>query len=132
MLLDPRTGEQVLIWTETPAIDFTRPERHYGPALDTVFVAGVELQSGTGRQELGQQICGFDPQELAWASCWDGPTRGSFGPFIWFGAMVDDPRNDRLVLINGLFGEFGSMATDHVWAIAPATGELIELVTPRD
>jgi hypothetical protein len=129
LLLDPRTGSRELIWTDAPAINLVWPQRHYGTGLGTVFVAGVATASSADSSDV--QICAFDPRKLDWSACRRGPDRGSYGPFTWFGAVVGDAINDRLVLISGLLGGFGSMANDLVWAIDPATGELNELLGPR-
>ena len=70
-------------------------------------------------------ICGFDPATLTWDSCFGSPGDGDYPGF---GAIVGDPINNRLVVINGIYGNFWVNATDHVWAIDLETGELSELL----
>jgi hypothetical protein len=72
-------------------------------------------------------ICGFDPETLTWSSCFASPGDDAYPGF---GAIVGDPINDRLVIINGIYGNFWVNATEHVWAIDLETGELTELLAP--
>ena len=128
LLIDPRSGEREMIWTPSPTISLRWPRAHFGVGAGTTFVAGVGDDGATPPDGPGDLICGFDPESLSWSRCYTGPARPMFGAFTWFGAMVGDPLNDRLVLIGGVYGEFGAMATGHVWAVDYATGSVFELV----
>jgi hypothetical protein len=69
---------------------------------------------------------------MAWTRCFNtesGPRVGAFGGFD---AMVDDPVNGRLVLINGRYGDFWSETKPAVWAIDLESGEVLTLVAPAD
>jgi len=127
-LVDPRTGDKTLITTATPGISFGWPKAQYGPAADTVYVAeGVWTYGGVFDTRFPGQICGFDPGTFAWTSCFAIPN----GPrYASFAAMVGDPINNRLVLINGVYGNFWVNADGNVWAIDLDTGELTRLLAP--
>jgi hypothetical protein len=128
MLLDPRSGETITVATETPAVQFGWPKASYGTTSDTAFVAaGVRAAGGVIVDVLPGLICGFDSETLAWSSCFAAPGDRDYPGF---GAIVGDPINDRLVIINGIYGNFWVNATDHVWAIDLHTAELIELLAP--
>ncbi len=131
LLIDPRSGEREVIWTPTPTISLRWPRAHYGIGAGTAYVAGVGEDGGTPTDGPGDLICGFDATSSSWSECFSAPDRPMFGAFTWFGAMVGDPINERLVLIGGVYGEFGAMATGHVWAIDYATGAVVELVPDR-
>jgi hypothetical protein len=127
MLLDPRSGETTLVDTETPAVQFGWPKASYDPTQDTVFVAyGVKRAAGMIVTVFPGYLCGFDPETLTWSSCFASPGGTDYAGF---GAIVGDPINDRLVIINGISGNFWVNATEHVWAIDLETGELAELLT---
>lgn len=130
-LVDPRTGDQTLITTATPAISFGYPHAQYGPAADTVYVAeGVWGDGGIVGPRFPDQICGFDPGTSAWTSCFAIPPNNS--RYAAFGAMVGDPINHRLVLIHGVYGSFWVNADGNVWAIDLNAGEWTELLAmPR-
>jgi hypothetical protein len=121
-LVDPRTGDQTLISTATPAISFGWPQAQYGPAADTVYVAEGVWAEGT---MFPDQICGFDPATSTWTSCFGFPNGSRYESFA---AMVGDPINNRLVLINGVYGNFWVNADGNVWAMDLDTGVEIQLL----
>jgi hypothetical protein len=118
MLLDPRTGETTVVSTETPVVDLVWPSGVYGPAGDTVYVSD--------RVAGDLALCGFDTASLSWTCATVPDTVPS--QYVTFGAAVGDPINDRLVLINGIFGMWWSSAADDVWAIDLDTGEWTQVV----
>lgn len=130
VLVDPRTGERTLVRTETPAITYGWPKAQFGRAGDTIFVTGIDWVEGVSDNVFHDSICGLDVDSGSWTRCFTGPIRTLYEAYNWFDAMVGDPVNDRLVLINGVYGGFGSHRTDHVWAIDLETGELSELLAP--
>ncbi len=119
VLLDPRTGETTIVSTDTPTVNLGWPGAVYGQADDTVFVS--EFDGGFA-------LCGFDTASLAW-TCEKAPVTvpSFYYPFV---AAVGDPINDRLVLINGIYGEWWSSAADDVWAIDLDTGEWAQILAP--
>lgn len=117
VLVDPRTGESVAISTDTPVIDLGWPNGVYGPAADTVYV-----------KLGGDDICGFDTSTLTWSLCFDTPATLRNNQHVVFAAMVGDPINQRLILINGVGGDWSVNATDDVWAIDLDTGEWTQLL----
>ena len=130
VLVDPRSGEATIVATETPAVQFGWPKASYGPTTDTAFVAhGVKAAGGLIVDVFPGYICGFNPATSTWDSCFESPGDRAYPGF---GAIVGDPINDRLVIINGIYGNFWVNATDHVWAINLQTGEVIELLEPGD
>ncbi len=130
MLLDPRSGEKTIVETETPAVQFGWPKASYGTTTDTAFVAhGVKAAGGMIVDVFPGFICGFEPATLTWGSCLASPGDGDYPGF---GAIVGDPINNRLVVINGIYGDFWVNATDHVWGIDLETGELSELLEPSE
>jgi hypothetical protein len=122
VLLDPRTGETTLIFTETPTVDLGWPSAVYGPADDTVYVS-----SHDGRFTL----CRLNTVSLTW-TCSKGPEALPSSYYTAFAAALGDPINDRLVLINGLYGSFWSSTVDDVWAIDLDTGAWIQLLESSD
>jgi hypothetical protein len=118
LLVDPRTGETTRISTDTPVVNLVWPGGVYGPAVDTVYV-----------KKGGDNICGYDPGTLTWTSCFAMPGGSRYESFA---AMVGDPINQRLVLINGVGGDWWSEATDDVWAIDLDNGEWTQLLAPLD
>ena len=116
-LVDPRTGQATRISTETPYVDLPWPNGVYGPAADTVY---VKLGGG--------DVCGFDASSLTWNACFDTPV--ALQEHTGFAAMVGDPINQRLILINGIGGAWGSETTDDVWAIDLDNGEWTQLLEP--
>lgn len=130
LLLDPRTGDATIVTTETPAVQFGWPKASYGTTDGTAFVAsGVKAAAGMIVDVFPGFICGFDPATMTWSTCFASPGEGAYPGF---GAVVGDPINDRLVIINGIYGNFWVNATDHVWAIDLETGELTELLAPSN
>jgi len=130
ILLDPRSGERTIVVTTTPAVGLVWPSASYGPANQTVFVArGTRLLGDIFVDVFPGLICGFDSETLTWGSCFSSPDEGRYQAF---GAIVGDPINNRLVIVNGIHGNWWGNATEHVWAIDLATGELIELLAPSD
>jgi hypothetical protein len=72
---------------------------------------------------------------MAWTRCFDSfdaPAGSPVGSYAGFGAMVDDPVNGRLVLINGRYGSFWSRTKPAVWAIDLESGEVLTPVAPAD
>ena len=128
LLIDPRSGDREIIWTPSPTVSLRWPRAHFGVGSGTTFVAGLDEGGTSPADKSGDLICGFDAESLSWSRCYNGPDRPLFGAFTWFGATVGDPINNRLVLIGGVFGEFGAMATGHVWGIDYGTGTVTELV----
>jgi hypothetical protein len=119
VLLDPRTGEATVLFTETPIVDLGWPGAVYGPADDTVYVSDLD-----GRLTM----CGFDTSSLTW-TCAKSPE--TFPPGYYpFAAVVGDPINDRLVLINRVYGDWWSSAVDDVWATDLDNGEWAQLLAP--
>jgi len=119
-LVDPRTGEATPISTDTPQVHLVWPRGVYGPAADTVYV------------KLGSDVCGFDSRSLTWNACFDAPVALPNWQ-NWaavFAAMVGDPINQRLILINGVGGDWWYRATDDVWAIDLDNGEWTQLLEP--
>jgi hypothetical protein len=119
VLVDPRTGEAAPSTTDTPVVDLGWPNGVYGPADDTVYV-----------KLGGEGICGFDIGTLTWSACFDTPADLQNNLHIVFAAMVGDPINQRLILINGIGGDWWSNATKDIWAIDLATGEWTQLLAP--
>lgn len=132
VLVDPRTGERTIVRTETPAITYGWPKAQFGRAGDTIFVAGIDWVEGVSDNVFHDSICGLDVDSGSWTRCFTGPARTGYEAYNWFDAMVGDPVNNRLVLINGVYGTFGSHRTDHVWAIDLETGALSELLAPSE
>ncbi len=119
VLLDPRTGETTIVSTDSPGVDLGWPGAVYGPADDTVFVSDRE-----GRFAL----CGFDTASLTW-TCEKAPEAVP-SKYDVFAAAVGDPINNRLVLINGVYGDWWSSAADDVWAIDLDTDEWTRILEP--
>ena len=130
MLLDPRRGQATIVVTETPAVQLFWPKASYGPTTRTAFVAhGVKGFGGMIVDVFPGLICGSDPETLTWSSCFASPG----GPaYLGFGAIVGDPINDRLVVINGIYGNFWVNATEHVWGIDLESGRLTELLSASE
>jgi len=129
-LVDPRTGTKTIIETPTPAISFGWPKAQYGQAADSTFVAeGVWVGGGMFDTQFPDQICGFDIDTSTWTLCLPMPGGSKYAAFA---AMVDDPINDRLVLVHGVYGNFWGLSDDGVWAVALDTGETIELLAPGE
>ncbi len=118
LLIDPRTGETTLLPVESPYINLGWPSGIYGPAGDTVYA-----------KPAGNDICGFDTGTLTWSDCLAAPDPLR-DQHVEFAAMVDDPINRRLFLINRVGGDWLTEATDDVWAIDLTTGEWTQLLAP--
>jgi len=111
-LVDPGTGETTKIFTETPNVDLGWPGAQYGAANGTVYV--------TTHGPNGMSLCGFNTSTLSW-DCYD--TAGATGSDIAaFGAIVDDPINDRVLLIHRIYGEWWVNSEGAVWSFDPDTG----------
>jgi len=123
LLLDPRTGSVDVVPTPSPVVDLGWPNHSYGQAGGTVFV---------NNWPSAGSVCGFDPGTMAWTRCFDALAGSRVGIYAGFGAMVDDPVNGRLVLINGRYGSFWSKTKPAVWAIDRESGEVLTLVAPAD
>lgn len=117
-LIDPRTGEITALDAPLPPIMGGFGSLSYSRALDTAFIVSE-----------GRMICRFDALALDWA-CFDTPPQVD-SPYGAFAAMAGDPINNRIVLINSLFGDWGTESTaDDVWAIDLDTGDWIQLLAP--
>ena len=126
VLADLRTGATNQAATPTPAVTFGWPKAQFGPAADTVFVArGATYDGEAWTDRFEDQICGFDPDTTAWTRCFAMPGGRRHAAF---GAMVGDSINNRLVLINGIYGSFWVNSDDAVWAIDLDTGETTDLL----
>ena len=119
VLVDPRTGQATLIPTDTPYVDIGWPNGIHGPAADTVYV-------NLG----GDDICGFDTNTMTWSDCLDTPATLQNNQHTVFAAMVGDPINQRLILINGSGDLWRSQSTGDVWAIDLNTGQATPLIPP--
>jgi hypothetical protein len=94
----------------------------YGPDGDTVHVYSFVGSSGT------PGISRFDSATTSW-------TLGEIPAevpdrYVAFGAVVGDPINNRLILINGIHEDWWSDATSDDWAIDLETGEWTQIVAP--
>ncbi len=123
LLVDPRTGETNVISTPTSGVNLGWPSAAYGPAADTVYVT----DHGDPFGSTGLAMCGFDTGTLIW-EC--NPAPDPVPAHTVFAAVVGDPINDRLILINGVYGNWWANADSDVWAIDPETGEWTELLEP--
>jgi hypothetical protein len=128
LLLDPRTGEITTIPTDTPVVNPAIPPiRRHGQADNTVYVTNPD-----------GLICGFNSATTTWTTCFAGPEPSRH---IAFEALIDDPINNRLVLINGIPPDvlingipdawwIEDAYDTGVWAIDLDTGASLELVPP--
>ena len=123
LLLDPRTGITELLPPPGPFINLGWPGHSYGQAGGTIFVKGWPVW---------KSMCGFDTGTLEWTLCFDAPTGPEAGSYSGYAAMVDDPINNRLVLINGRYGDFWMETDAAVWAIDLPSGDVRTLVAPTD
>jgi hypothetical protein len=123
MLVDPRSLKATPINTTnhlTPDVSGGFGSFAYATGTDTPYIY-------TG----DQQICRLDPATQQWDVCFntaDGPGRG----YQAFAAMVGDPINNRLVLINGVGGQWWAHASSDIWAIDLDTGEWTRLLAHTD
>ena len=82
-----------------------------------------------------EEICWFDPGALTWDNCFEGSDYPADVARQDFSAMVGDPINNRLVLINpqGARNPSGgglSPAVSAVWAVDFDTGQWTQLLAP--
>jgi hypothetical protein len=103
-------------------VDLGWPGAVFGPADDTVYVS--ESSGGFG----GFGLCGFDTATLTW-TCAEALETVP-GIYFQFAAVVGDSIGNRVVLINGIYGDWWSMAVDDVWAIDLDTGEWAQVLAP--
>jgi hypothetical protein len=118
LLADPRTGDATEIPTQSWWIDLGWQNGTYGQADDTVYVTAESAR-----------ICGFDTDLLTWTSCFVLPEGFRYPAY---GAMVGDPVNNRLVLVNGVYGDSWESAADDIWAVDLDTGEWTQILSPSD
>ena len=119
-LVDPETGETTMLFTETPTVGLGWPGAQYGPANGTVYV--------TTYRPNGLSLCGFSTSTLSW-DCYD--TSGATDSDInAFGAIVDDPINDRVLLIHRIYGNWWVNSEGGVWSLDPDTGEWNRIFDP--
>jgi hypothetical protein len=119
ILVNPRTGETTHLPTGelTGTVNLGWPSHVYGSGRDTVYV-----------YKQPTAIVRFDGATLTWTKIEipaEVPNR-----YAAFGAVVDDPINNRLILINGIHGNWWGDATSDVWAIDLASGRWTEIVAP--
>ncbi|MGI9528768.1 MAG: hypothetical protein ACR2NG_03585, partial [Acidimicrobiia bacterium] len=119
-LVDPRTGDATVIPNVTvPIVDLGWPNHSYGQADGTVHVY----------DQTERHLCWFDADAGTWPCSSTGPSQVGSGYYA-FGAIVDDPINDRILLIHGIHGGWWSDATDDVWAYDFASGQWTQIVAP--
>jgi len=125
ILVDPRTGAVTVLPIETPVVDLIWPNETYGAAGGTVFAT-------TNTMDTPHDICGFDANVKSWTACFDTPEVAQTDRHERFDAMVGDPINQRLILINGIGGGWSSevVTADDVWTIDLDTGEWTQLLAP--
>ena len=123
ILVDPRTGEVTVLPIDSPIVDIGYSNETYGAAGGTVYTT-------TGRVDTPRHICGFDADRMSWTACYDAPSDADTGHLPFFAAMVGDPINQRLILINGVGGNFWSEATPDIWAIDFNTGNWTQILSP--
>ena len=119
ILVNPRTGETTHLPTGelTGTVNLGWPSHVYGSGRDTVYV-----------YKQPTAIVRFDGATLTWTKIEipaEVPNR-----YAAFGAVVDDPINNRLILINGIHGNWWGDATSDIWAIDLASGRWTEIVAP--
>ena len=117
MLVDPRTGEITEVTGLPCCIAGGFGSLAYATSVDTAYVVKDD-----------RRVCHFNPANLDWL-CFGTPKHVE-SPYIVFAVMVGDPINQRLILINSLFGDFWGIASDDVWAIDLDTGVAIQLLAP--
>jgi hypothetical protein len=121
LLVDPRTGATTIIEDPTtPIIDFVWPNHAFGQASGTVHA--YDQQAGALRS--------FDPTTMTWSATGVPDTMPS--EYQAFAVIVDDPINDRILLINGIHGDWWSDGSNDVWAFAPDTGDWTLILPERD
>jgi hypothetical protein len=117
MLVDPRTGEITKVTGLPCCIAGGFGSLAYATSVDTAYVIKDD-----------RRVCRFNPANLDWL-CFGTPDHVE-SPYIVFAAMVGDPINQRLILINSVFGDFWVNATDDVWAIDLDSLEWNRLLAP--
>lgn len=116
VLVDPRTGDATVLPIPSPVVDIGWPNEAYGPVGGTVYTT-------TRIQANAKEICGFDANDKSWTACFDVPaTPGT--QLLPFPALVGDPINNRLLVINGREN------ASRVGAIDLATGNWTQLLAP--
>jgi hypothetical protein len=118
-LLDPRTGN-IEPLPPTPDFGGGFGQIDYAADTDTPYVLDI----------VSKNICGFDPDTLSWEPCFDPADAPGRQPGLWWGAIVGDAINNRLILINALSGSPDHTGEDDVWAIDLDTGEWTEILAP--
>ena len=116
-LVDPRSGEPAKVAAEPPSIAGGFGSVAFATSGDTAYVT-------TDRSE----ICRFEATSLEWTCL----ARNLSAPHFVFAAMVFDSINNRLVLINSVFGDWRAAAPADVRAIDIDTGEWIQLLEASD
>jgi hypothetical protein len=119
-LLDPRTGN----------IQPLPPTPDFGGAWGIIDYA-ADTNTAYVRDMASEDICGFDPNTLDWQTCFDPADGPVPRPIVEWGAMVGDPINNRLILINALKGPRRDLTGDDgIWAIDLDTGQWTEILAP--
>lgn len=117
-VVDPRTGGYA---------DLDDPPRSVAGGFGSFsYATGGETAYTFGHDHFGRDgVCKLDPVAMDWA-CTDNPATDQIPS-----AMVFDPINDRLVLINDFCCNWpGRETTNDVWAIDVNTGNRIQLLAP--
>lgn len=130
LLLDPRTGTIEPLTTPSPIVDLFWLGYSYGQAGGTVFVHGWD--PGPSNVPEWGRICGFDTGTLEWDLCFEAPPGPQAREYSGYAAMVDDPINHRIVLINGRYGDWWRQTDAGVWAIDLRSGETLTLIAPAE
>jgi sugar lactone lactonase YvrE len=128
ILVDPRTGDVTVLPIESPVVDLVWPNETYGAAGGTVFATANTM-------DTPHDICGFDANVKSWTACFDTPGAAQNDRYERFDAMVGDPINQQLILINGIGGGWEGpsvTAGSDVWAINLDTGEWTQLLEPSN
>lgn len=122
ILVDPRTGDVTVLPVESPVVDFGWPNGTYGVAGGTVYVT-------TNSTDSPHDICGFDANVGSWTACFDIPNTPYVGVGFPYPALVGDPINNRLVVINPRASTWAALS--RIGAIDLATGEWTQLLGPK-
>jgi hypothetical protein len=120
VLVDPWTGDATVLPIESPVVDIGWPNEAYGAAGGTVYAT-------TRIMDTPHDICGFDANHKSWTACFDVPNSPEPDVFP-FPALVGDPINNRLLLINGTASAWATAS--RVGAIDLATGGWTQLLAP--
>jgi len=117
-VVDPRTGSTLATGPGAVIIG-AYSIISYAADTDTAYV----------QTQPNEEICWFDPETLTWDNCFEGSDYPADVARQGFSAMVGDPINNRLVLINPhSFGQ--SPAVSAVWAVDFDTGQWTQLLAP--